>query len=94
MSEVTLLLVLLATATAIDASKVIHAPPGSDKTGCYMVKLDDDISHDEFEELAEKLLEESSDHTIYGKVEGSVSKIITVRLMEDALDRVSLTIGL
>ena len=81
---------LLVTAIAtIDGSKVIHAPPGSDKTGCYMVKLKDDTSHDEFEKLTEKLLEESSDHHIFGKVEGSVSKIITVKLSEEAVDKVS-----
>ena len=90
MSEVTLLLVLLVTATAIDASKVMHAPPGSDKTGCYMVKLKDDISHNEFQKLEERLLEESSDHHIFAKVEGSVSKIITAKLSEEAVERVSL----
>ena len=87
MSHLLLLLVLLMAAT-VDARRVIRAAPESEKTGCYIVKLEDDTSHDRFEELAEKLLEESVDHHIYEKVEGGVSKIITVKLREEALDRV------
>ena len=87
MSHLLLLLVLLVAAT-VDARRVIRAAPESEKTGCYIVKLEDDTSHDRFEELAEKLLQESVDHHIYEKVEGRVSKIITVKLREEAIDRV------
>ena len=82
-----LLLVLLVAAT-VDARRVIRAAPKSKKTGRYIVKLEDDTSHDRFEELTENLLRESTDHHIYEKVEGSVSKIITVKLSEDSLYRV------
>ena len=84
-----LLLVLLLAAT-VDARRVIRAAPDSEKTGCYIVKLEDDTSHDRFEELTQMLLKESIDHKIHVKVEGSVSKIITVKLPEGALDRVRL----
>ena len=86
-----ILLVLLVAAT-VDARRVIRAAPESNKTGCYIVKLEDDTSHDRFEELTEKLLEESIDHLIYEKTEGNVSKIITVKLPEDAVDRVRLIV--
>ena len=87
MTHLQLLLVLLVAAT-VDARRVIRAAPDSEKTGCYMVKLEDDTSHDEFEELKERLVRESVDHNICEKVEGSVSKIIAIKLSEDALDRV------
>ena len=88
MSRLRLLIVLLVAAT-VDARRVIRAAPESEKTGCYIVKLEDDTSHDRFEELKKTLLEESIDHHIYG-VEGSVSKIIAVKLPEEAPDRVRL----
>ena len=88
-----LLLILFVTATAVaDARRVIRAAPESKKTGCYIVNLKDDTSHEKFVELTEKLLKESVDHRIYEKVEGHVSKIITVRLPEEALDKVKLLI--
>ena len=80
--------VLVAT-TKVDARRIIRAAPESNKTGCYIVKLEDGTSHDKFEELTEEILNESTDHHIYEKVEGSVSKIITVRLTEEALQKVS-----
>lgn len=94
MSETTLflLLILLTVTAAVDARRVIRAAPESNKTGCYIVKIEDSTSHDRFEELTEKILNESTDHRIYEKVEGSISKIVTARLSEDALDRVRLTI--
>ena len=85
-----LLLLVLFVATTVDAKRVVRAAPGSTKTGHYIVKLHDDTSHAKFEELAEKILEESVDRKIHVKVEGSVSKIITADLPEDALDRVRL----
>ena len=86
MTRLLLLLVLLVAAT-VDARRVIRAAPKSEKTGCYIVKLEDDTSHDRFEELKKTLLEESVDHNIYG-VEGSVSKIIIVKLPEESLNKV------
>ena len=90
MSRLLLILVLLVRAATVDARRIIRAAPQSQKTGCYVVKLEDDTSHDRFEELTEMLLEASVDHEIHMKVEGSVSKIITVKLPEDALDKVRL----
>ena len=86
MTRLLLLLVLLVAAT-VDARRVIRAAPKSEKTGCYIVKLEDDTSHDRFEELKKALLTESVDHHIYG-VEGSVSKIIAVKIPEESLDKV------
>ena len=86
MTRLLLLLVLLVAAT-VDARRVIRAAPKSEKTGCYIVKLEDDTSHDRFEELKKTLLEESVDHHIYG-VEGSVSKIFAVKVPEESLDKV------
>ena len=86
MTRLLLLLVLLVAAT-VDARRVIRAAPKSEKTGCYIVKLEDDTSHDRFKELKKTLLEESVDHHIYG-VEGSVSKIFAVKLPEESLDKV------
>ena len=88
MSRLLLLLVLLVVTTVANAKRVIRAAPESKKTGCYIVKLEDDTSHTRFEELKEELVGESVDHNICGKVEGSVSKIIVVKLSEDSLDKV------
>ena len=82
-----LLLVVLLVAATVDARRVIRAAPKSEKTGCYIVKLEDGTSHDRFEELKKTLLEESVDHHIYG-VEGSVSKIFAVKVPEESLDKV------
>ena len=80
--------VLVAT-TKVDARRIIRAAPESNKTGCYIVKLEDHTSHDKFEEIAEMVLKESTDHHIYEKVEGHAAKIITARLTEEALQEVS-----
>ena len=88
MSAITYLLLLLLSATAtVDARRVIRAAPEANKTGCFIVKLGDDTSHDEFEELREIILEESTDHHVY-EVEGNVSKIITANLSEAARHKV------
>ena len=87
MSRTLLLFVLLVVART-DAKRVIHAAPESEKTGRYIVKLEDDTSHDRFEELKGDIIGESVDHSIYETVEGSVSKLFSAKLPDDALDRV------
>ena len=93
MSHLRVTLLILLVAAISDCRRVIRAVPESNKTGCYIVKLEDDTNHDRFEELTEKLREESIDHHIYEKAEGSASKIITVKLPEVALDRVKALIS-
>ena len=93
MSRSLLLLVLLVAAT--DAKRVIRsAAPESEKTGRYIVKLEDDTSHDRFEELKKDIIRKSVDHNIYESVEGSVSKILVAKLPDEALDRVRLQLML
>ena len=87
----TLLLLVLLVAARTDAKRVIHAVPESEKTGRYIVKLEDDTSHDRFEELKRDIIGESVDYSIYETVEGSVSKIFAAKLPDDALDRVRLS---
>lgn len=90
MSKVLLCVSLILIATVVYARRVIRAAPGSDKTGCYIVKLEDYTSHEKFEELTGVIVEESLDHLVHEKVEGVVSKIVTAKLSEDALHRVSI----
>ena len=88
MSRSLLLLVLLAAAT-VNAKRVIRAAPESRKTGNYIVQLERDVSHERFEELREALLEVSVDHRIHVAIDGTVAKLMSVKLRNESVDKVS-----
>ena len=88
MSRSLLLLVLLAAAT-VDAKRVIRAAPESKKTGDYIVQLERDVSHEQFEELREALIEESVDNRVHVAIDGTVAKLMSVKLRDESVDKVS-----
>lgn len=83
-SVVLILFILL----PVDARRIIRAAPELDRTGDYIVKLEDSTSHEKFEQLANEILSASEDGQLHEKVEG-VSNIITARLSDEALQKVS-----
>ena len=81
-----LLLVLLAV-SYVKCRRVIRAVEHAEKSGCYIVKLRNDTTHEVFERTLKSALSRSVDFKIYAKSEG-VFKFFTVKLPESALDEV------
>ena len=75
-------------AAAVDAKRVIRAAPTADKTGKFIVKLEDTTSHENFEQLAKEIQHQSDDQRLHGRVEGTISNIISARLSDYALSKV------
>ena len=80
------LLILLA-ASCVRGKRVIRAAEHAEKTGCYIVKLRSDTSHEVFDRTLKKALSFSDDATIGAESKG-VLKFFTVKLSEESLDEV------
>ena len=59
-----------------------------DKTGCYIVSLKKNTSHEKFQEILSRVVHMSDDAKVYGSVE-RVAKAFTVRLSDYSLNAVS-----
>ena len=81
------LLIFLLAAVCVRGKRVIRAAEHAEKTGCYIVKLQRDTSHEVFEQTLENALIVSDDSKIYSKNEG-VFKFFTVKLSGESLDKV------
>ena len=83
----TFLVLFLLAVSYVKCRRVIRAVEHAEKSGCYIVKLRNDTTHEVFERTLERALGRSDDFKIYAKSEG-VFKFFTVRLPETALDEV------
>ena len=59
-----------------------------DKTGCYIVVLKEETSHEMFQSIVSQVVQMSSDAQVHGSVE-RVAKAFTVKLSDDALQLVN-----
>ena len=79
---------LLGGISLVESRRVIRAAPGDETTGNYIVVVEKETSHSTFEHIADEVKNESIDHRIAEKVEGSVAKILAAKLTEEAAHRV------
>lgn len=82
-----LLIVFLLAALYVQGKRVIRAAEDAEKTGRYIVKLDKEISHEDFEMTIQDVLGFSEDMAVYTKFEGVV-KFFVVKLSPEAADKV------
>ena len=83
----TFMLIFLLAASYVKCRRVIRAVEHAEKSGCYIVKLRSDTTHEVFERTLEGALNRSDDFKVYAQSEG-LFKFFTVRLPETALDEV------
>ena len=83
------LILVLLFVTAVQTHRVIHAAPGIETTGQYMVVLTADTSHERFEAIAEKVQSQSLSSEVH-KIEGQFAKVIVTKLSLDEVHKVSL----
>ena len=92
MGWVLLLLVTVCTFntfTPSHARRVIRAVPGASTTGCYIVKLSDSVTHDQFEAVVQQATSMAKESKIYERVEGDVAKIFSMKLSHAEAEKVS-----
>ena len=83
----------LTTFTPSHARRVIRAVPGASTTGCYIVKLSDTATHEQFEAAVQQATSMANESKVYEKVEGDVAKIFTMKLSHDEAEKVSGSCG-
>ena len=84
-----LILTLLLLASGVQARRVIRAAPGVKTTGCYMIVLTPETSHERFEAIAKEVKSESSISDIH-TIEGPFAKMIVTKISVDEAKKVSL----
>ena len=86
---VSLLMVVLAvTISYVEAKKILRAKTGVETTGNYMIVLSLDTSDERFREIESYVGVVAAGEKIHS-LNGRFSKIITTKLSEEALQRVS-----
>jgi hypothetical protein len=75
-----LLSLLLVAVEIVQARRVIRAAPGIEKTGDFIVVLEDNTTHSGFETVVDEILKESPDSVIHEKIEGHFAKIISANI--------------
>lgn len=95
MANLTLLLLCcalfaLGPLVPVQGRRVIRAAPGAATTGCYVVKLRDSVTHDQFESAVQQVAPLATETKVYAKVEGDVSKLFAMKMSPEAADRVRL----
>ena len=88
-SQYQVLILVILLVAAVQTREVIHAAPGIETTGQYMVVLTLDTSHERFEAIAEKVQNQSLSSEIH-KIEGQFAKVIVTELSVDEANKVSL----
>ena len=83
------LLLWLAAATATESRKpLIRAPRDATTTGDYMVVVEENVSHEQFQQLVARISKMSEGAAVNSYVE-NVAKVITASLSPNALEMVS-----
>ena len=85
---------MLDTFTPVNARRVIRAVPETSKTGGYIVKLSDSVTHDQFEAVVQQATSLAKESNVYERVEGDVAKIFAMKLSHVEAERVSRCVSL
>lgn len=83
-----LALLALGTLVPVQGRRVIRAAPGSATTGCFVVKLKDSATHEQFESALNQVIPLATEDKVYTKVEGEVSKMFTMKMSHDVANAV------
>ena len=75
--------------TPSSARRVIRAVPGASTTGCYIVKLSDSVTHDQFEAAVQQANSLAKESNVYTRVEGDVAKIFAMKLSHAEAEKVN-----
>ena len=67
--------------------RVIRAAPGATTTGCYVVKLDDSVNHEQFMRTVDEVTPLAMEKKLYTKVEGVVN-VFTMKMSHAAAEKV------
>ena len=81
----------LDTFTPSQARRVIRAVPGASTTGCYIVKMSNSVTHDQFEAAVQRATSQATESKVYARVEGDVAKIFTMKLSHAEAEQVSIS---
>lgn len=81
-------LLALGSLAPVNGRRVIRAAPGAATTGCYIVKLKDSVTHEQFEAAVKQVTPLATEDKVYAKVEGVVSKIFAMKLSHTAAEKV------
>ena len=85
-------LCLCFTFEPVDGRRVIRAAPNAEKTGYYIIKLNQSLTHDEFIRAEEEILKDSEDVPVY-EAENDMIKVVTVKVNETNLEKVCIIQG-
>ena len=83
------LIIVLLFSVVVQTRRIIHAAPGIETTGQYIVVLAPDTSHERFEAIAENIQTRALDSEIH-KIESAFAKVIVTKLSVDEAHKVSL----
>ncbi len=61
----------------------------SDKTGCFMVNLREDLSDTDYQSVLRRVTSLSANQQVVGAVRGGVANFVTIRASEYSLEAVS-----
>ena len=68
--------------------RVIRAAPDTEKTGYYIIKLNQSLTHVEVKEAEEEISRKSGNSIIY-EVENDLIKFVTLKVKEENLEKVN-----
>ena len=88
-------MVLLALAIGCSARRcpLLHAADTANKTGCYIVVLNKETTHEKLTEILQNATNMAEGNKVYAYVE-KISKAFTVKLSADALNQVKYNVCL
>ena len=79
---------LTITSKLVHSHRVIRAAPDAEKTGYYIIKLNQSLTHVEVKEAEEEISRKSENSIIY-EVENDLIKFVTVKVKEENLEKVN-----
>lgn len=71
--------------------RVIRAAPGATTTGCYVVKLNDSVNHEQFMRAVDQVTPLAMEEKVYAKVEGIIN-VFAMKLSHRAAEKVNYAI--
>ena len=80
--------VLILGSSPVHARRVIRAAAGAPTTGCYIVKLSDSITHDQFDRAVRDVASLANDSKVYERIDGEVTKLFTMNITHEEADQV------
>ena len=80
----------LITFELVSCRRVIRAAPDAEKTGCYMIRLEQSLTSEEFEQVKHEIVKYSKE-LIYEEND-DLLKVVTVKVDESKVDKVNIII--